>query len=92
MFLVSGGFTEKRAQFFRVDSPESGLQPFSEELICRFTKMFEAGEGSMSGKWESTLKTRGLAQHSLGRERGEKVKCMRTEWGVPEPGLCESAV
>lgn len=88
MFLVPGGFTEKRAQFFRVDSPESGLQPFSEELIYRFMKMFETGQGSVSGKWESTLRTRGLAQRSLGREVVGKVKCMRIEWSVPDLGLC----
>lgn len=88
MFLVSGGFTEKQAQFFRVNSSESGLQPFSEQLIYRFMKMFETGEGSVSGKWESSLQTRGLAQHSLGREAVGKVKCMRTEWSVADPGLC----
>lgn len=49
--------------------------------------MFET-EGNVSAKWESALQTRGLAQHSLGGEVIGKVKCMRTELGIADPGLC----
>lgn len=94
MFLVSGGFTvlfripEKHAQFLRVNSPESGLQPSSKVLIYRLMEMFETGEGSVSREWELHRQNQGLAQLSLERKVVGKAKCVRVEGGVAGPGLC----
>lgn len=72
MLLVSSGFTvllrilEKQIHFFRVNSPESGLQPSSEELIYRFMEMFETeGISRKFPEWELHPQNRGLAHYSL---------------------------
>lgn len=101
MSLVSSGFTvpfripEKQAHCFRVHSPESGLQPSSEELIYRFMEMFETGEGSMGRKfpeWELHPWSQGASTTLTGGEGGRKVKHMRGEWDIVGPGLCPCAV
>lgn len=53
MSPVSSGFTEplrspeKQAHFSRVNSPESSLQPSSEELIYRSMELHEMGEAAL---------------------------------------------
>lgn len=95
MLLVSSGFAilfsvpEKQAHFFRVDSPESGLSPSSEELIYRFMKMFETGDGHVGRKFpEQELHPQiqgDLAQHTLDWTVAGKIKCTRVEWGCGWP-------
>lgn len=100
MLLVSSGFTvlfripEKQAHFFRVNSPESGLSPSSEELIYRFMKMFETGEGHVGRKFPAQelhpqIQGSWLSTHW---KVAAKIKWTRVEWGVVGPGLCPWAV
>lgn len=92
--LVSSGFTvpfkSADLNFFKVNSPESGLLPFSEELIYRFMEMFEMGESCVGKKfpeWELHPQSQGTGS-ALTREKGAgKVKHVRVEWAVVVPGL-----
>lgn len=97
MLLASSGSTvlfripEKQAHFFRVNSPESGLQFSSEKLIYRFMEMFETGEGSMGRKfpeWKLHLQSQGVSSALPGGGRWQKVQAQEAGEGWSWSGLC----
>lgn len=101
MLLVSSDFAtlfripEKRAQFFRVNSQESGLQHSPEELIHRLVEMFETGAVSMGRKfpeWELHPQNQGVHSLLSGGEGGRKSQVHEGRVGCSCPGLCPWAM
>lgn len=89
MSPVSSGFTEplrspeKQAHFSRVNSPESSLQPSSEELIYRSMELHEMGKAALVESLQSgssALGAWGPAQESLEGNVARKVKHVRVRW------------
>lgn len=88
------GSLRSKLTFSEPTSPESGLSPSPEELIYRFMKMFETGEGHVGRKFpvqelHPQIQRGWLSTHW---EVAAKIKCMGVEWGVVGPGLCPWAV
>lgn len=82
---------EKQTHFFRVNSPESGLQSSSEKLIYRFMEMFETGEGSMGRKfpeWELHLQSQGVSSVLPGGGRWQKMQAQEAGEGWSWSRLC----
>lgn len=95
MLLVSSGFTvlfrilKKQTHFFGVHSPESALQPSSEELIYRFMEMFEIeGIGRKFPEWELHPQNQGASSLLPGGEGGRKSQMHEGRVGCRCPAFC----
>lgn len=98
MLWVSSGsivpfrIPEKQAHFFRVNSPESGLQPSSEKLVYRYMEMFETGESSMGRKfpdWELHPQSQGVSSTLPGGGRWQKMQAQEGGEGWSCPGSAQ---